>query len=265
MRPSAARLLLISALAALAAREAPAATVHVPYAGELVEAGVPLTGWHTLVVSLWDAPTNGLAVHAQAGSVEVTQGVFHLDLLVDEAVFAAHDSLWVGVGVDGAAELEPRVRIGAVPYAVRALSGPAAAAPAGLAFATNFASVDVPATITWVPVATVTLVAPAAGQVWVSANGSWQENSNTLPNYVGVEIIIGETTPPPTYQQQQFYSFFQYRGWPFSHGTVIAAAAGPHTYTCWARVTSPGQALSSPPTFRAATMQALWVPATYGN
>ncbi|MBM4131138.1 hypothetical protein FJ250_08925, partial [bacterium] len=70
MRPSAARLLLVAALAALTAREAPAATVHVPYAGELVEAGVPLTGWHALAVSLWDAPSGGFAVHTQAATVE---------------------------------------------------------------------------------------------------------------------------------------------------------------------------------------------------
>lgn len=263
MRPSAARLLLIAALTALTARESPAATVHVPYAGELVEAGVPLSGWHALAVSLWDAPSGGLAVHTQTATVEVVAGVFHLDLLVDETVFAAHDSLWVGVGVDGAAELEPRVRIGAVPYAVRALSSPTAAP--GVAFATDFPTVNVPASYDWTPIASVTLDAPADGQVWLTATGWWQEGSNTFPNYCAVMFLLGEGTPPPMSQRQQYYGFFELRSWPFSHTTVLPASAGTHTYTCWVQVNTVGFTLSALPTFWPSTMQALWVPASYGN
>jgi hypothetical protein len=257
--------LTVPAILLLIAVPAAAAVVQVPYTGELIDGGTPLTGWHQIDVSLWAAPAGGTAVHSQSATLLVEQGVFHVALLVDDAIFAANDSLWAGVAVDGAAELEPRVRIGVVPYAARALSAPPTGTAPGLAFATNFAPVDVPATITWVEVATVTLNAPADGQVWLSATGWWQENSNTLPNYVGVEFILGENVAPPTSQRQQYYGFFQFRSWPFSHTTALAATAGAHTYSCWVRVTSPGQTLASPPTVHAATMQALWVPGSYGN
>jgi hypothetical protein len=249
----------------LVAARADASPVHVPYTGELVENGTSLTGWHLIAVSLWDSPTGGTAVHTQAGSLLLEQGIFHADLLVDGAVFAAHDSLWVGVGVDGAAELEPRVRIGVVPYAVRALAEPATPAAPGIAFATDFPSVDLSALMIWQAIATVSLNAPADGQVWLNASGWWQERLNTFPNYVSVEFVVGEGSPPPYYQNQNYYGFFEFRAWPFSHATVVPATAGPHTYTCWVRATSPDQALSTMPTFHPATMQALWVPGSYGN
>lgn len=242
-----------------------AAPVHVPYSGQLADGGAPLSGAHTLTVSLYDAPTGGTLLHSQSEPVQVEQGVFHVDLIVDDGIFATHDSLWVGVSVDAAAELEPRVRIGAVPYAVRALLTAQAAPPPGVAFATGFPELDVPATANWEPVATLALNAPASGHVWLTASGYWEERSNTLPNYVAVEFILGEGTPPPSDQRQQYYSFFQLRSWPFSHTTVLPAGAGAHTYTLWVRVTYIGGTLSQPPTFHPATMQALWVPNSYAN
>jgi hypothetical protein len=202
-------------------------------------------------------------VHVQTEFVSVDQGVFHLDLLLDDTVFTTHDQLWAGVSVDGGAELEPRVRIGAVPYAVRSLTAPTSPAP-GVSFATSFPVVYIPATITWTPIATIDLNAPAAGWVWLSATGSWFENSNTVPNYVSVEFILGENVPPIIDQHEQQTGFFQFRSWAFSHTTVLAATPGLHTYTCWARVNSPSVTLSGDPYFKAATMQAMWVPQYYG-
>lgn len=241
-----------------------AAIVDVPYSGQLADGGSPLTGWHQVEVALWDAPTGGALLHGQSETVEFEQGVFHLELHVEGGIFQANDSVWVGVAVDGSAELEPRVHIGAVPYAVRALSTAAPPLP-GLAFATDFAPVEVQAELTWVPVSTVTLEAPASGYVWLSAAGWWQEGDYTHPDAVSVQFSLGEGTPPPYYQEQVQTGFFEYRAWPYSHSTVVPATTGVHTYTCWVYVNSPVATLSPMPTIHAATMQAMWVPNNYGN
>jgi hypothetical protein len=254
--------LLVLGWLLLASAAGQAALVEIPYSGQLVDNGTPMSGWHQVSVSLWDAPAGGTLLHGQSGTVFVEQGVFHLALQVNDGVFASHDAVWVGVGVDGAPELEPRVRIGAVPYAVRALGGPA---PPGVAFATGFQEIQVPASFNWTPIASVTLDAPADGQVWLTATGWWQEGSNTFPNYISVMFILGEGSPPPIDQMQQYYGFFELRSWPFSHTTVRPANAGSHTYTCWVQVNAVGVTLSAPPSFWPATMQALWVPNDYGN
>ena len=229
----------------------------------MVDAGSPVTGWHQLVVSLWNAPAAGTLLFSQTETVLVEQGVFPLELHADDGVFAANDAVWVGVSVDGAAELEPRVHIGAVPYAVRSL---AASSPSpGVAFGTNYSNVTAPATLTWVPVSTVTLTAPATGHVWLTATGWWQENAYTQPNVVSVEFALGEGSPPSFAQHLVQQGIFAYRSWPYSHTTVLPAPAGTHTYTCWAYVNSPSQTLPQLPTFWPATMQAMWVPDSFGN
>ena len=243
---------------------ATAAIVNVPYSGQLMDGSSPLSGWHQVVVALWDAPVGGSQLHNQSESVLVEQGVFHLELNVDENLFQTHDAMWVGVAVDGALELEPRVHVGAVPYAVRALSANATPPP-GIAFATDFPGVTIPAELTWVPVSTVTLNAPAAGFVWLSTAGWWQEGDFTHPDAVSVQFSLGEGTPPPYFQEQVQTGILEYRSWPYAHTTVVPAPAGPHTYTCWVYVNAPGITLSPMPTVHAATMQAMWVPGDYGN
>ncbi|MBK7670890.1 MAG: hypothetical protein IPK64_11760 [bacterium] len=255
--------LIVVCWAATSVWAAIAAVVDVPYSGQLVDNGAPLAGWHQVVVSLWDAPAAGTLLFSQSESVLVEQGVFHLELHVDDAIFAAHDAPWVGVAVDGAAELEPRVHIGAVPYAVRALAAPSPLP--GVAFATNFSMVTVPSTLTWVPVSTVTLVAPADGHVWLAASGWWQENDFTAPHAVAVEFSLGEGSPPPFNQDQIQTGIFEYRSWPYSHTTILPATAGLHTYTCWVYVNSPSVTLDPMPEIWPATMQAMWVPNDYGN
>lgn len=249
---------------ALATPPAWAAPVRVPYSGQIAEAGVPIEGSHDVAVSLYATAQLGTRLFTQTGSLQFEHGIFHTDLLVDDAIFLTNDSLWVGVSLDGALELSPRVRIGAVPFAVRALAA-APSIPPGVAFATGLPTVDVSATATWQPVAQLTLSAPADGYAWVNCSGFWEERSNTIPNYVGVEFILGETNPPPSDQRQQSYSFFQFKIWPFSHSTVMPAAMGSHTYTLWVRVTYPAGTLASPPTIHPSTMQAMWVSASYGN
>lgn len=260
MRPLAS---LLVCLAATFAAEVMAAVIDVPYSGQLVDGGLPIAGSHQLLVSLWDAPVAGTQVFSQSESVLVEQGVFHLELHIDDGIFAAHEALWVGIAVDGASELEPRVHIGAVPYAVRALLPPSP--PPGIAFATDFPTVTVLSTLAWVPVSTVTLVAPADGHVWLAASGWWQENDFTAPHAVAVEFALGEGSPPPYYQNLAQKGIFEYRSWPYSHTTMLSATAGTHTYTCWVYVNSPSVTLDPMPTIRPSTMQAMWVPNDYGN
>ncbi|MBK7187108.1 MAG: hypothetical protein IPH86_00005 [bacterium] len=92
---------------------ATAAIVNVPYSGQLMDGSSPLSGWHQVSVALWDAPVGGSQLHNQSESVLVEQGVFHLELNVEESLPGARRH--VGrVAVDGALELEPRVHVGAV-------------------------------------------------------------------------------------------------------------------------------------------------------
>ncbi len=242
-----------------------AVTVRIPYTGQLADGGAPVEGTHAVTIQMYDAESAGNLLFTYSGALPFDHGVFSVDLELDSAIIVSHDSLWVGVALDGAPELVPRVRIGVVPYAVRALS-PQPSPPPGTAFAWDFPTIPVPDRAgEWTAVAEVTLNAPAAGQVWVTCSGWWQENSNTVPNYVGVEFILGEGTPPPISQMQQYHGFFQFRSWPFSHTTVLPASAGPHTYTMWVSVSSPSQPLTAFPLVTPATMQAMWVPADYGN
>ncbi len=242
-----------------------AVAVHVPYSGQVAQGGVPLTGTHSITVSLYDDSVRGVPLYSKTESLPVAQGVFHMDLTPDSGLFAGNDSMWAGVTVDAGQELAPRVRVGTVPYAVRALLPTSSPMP-GVAFANSYASVDVPGTSTWVPIAQLSMTAPADGYVWLTASGHWQERTNTFPgNYIAVLFILGENTPPSIDQRQQYYSYFQLREWPFSHTTVLPASAGSHTYTLWARVDAIGITLLQPPTFYTSTMQALCVPVSYGN
>lgn len=97
--------------------------------GALVPNGV-----HSLRLTLYDAATAGSAVHAETQEVDVVRGVFHAvigsasggipnDVTFDRAYF-------LGVAVDGGAELAPRMPLTSTPYAMRATIADALASDA---------------------------------------------------------------------------------------------------------------------------------------
>lgn len=85
--------------------------------------GAPLSGQHSITVSLYDAQQGGALLWTQVSQLEVVGGV--VDLVLGESTSISADilsspQLWLGVQVDGDDELTPRQKLASVPYAARA-------------------------------------------------------------------------------------------------------------------------------------------------
>jgi hypothetical protein len=126
--PTVMRRLLVAACVLLASHEAWAQLPRtISYQGVLADAAGNLVpdGNHTLTLTLYDAASGGSAVFTETQSVPVVRGVFNSILgsataggippgaLFDRAYF-------LGISVDGGAELVPRTVLTASPYALRA-------------------------------------------------------------------------------------------------------------------------------------------------
>ncbi|MDF1564309.1 MAG: hypothetical protein P1V51_14765, partial [Deltaproteobacteria bacterium] len=112
-------LLLSSLLTLPALADAPA---FVPVQGYLSAAdGTPTEGETTLVLSLYDDPSTATPLFTETQQVLVEGGHFTVYLgqvdTLDLALFRDQGSLFLGVAVDGEAELTPRLPVGTTPYA----------------------------------------------------------------------------------------------------------------------------------------------------
>jgi hypothetical protein len=97
-----------------------AVPAQIPYSGQLSESGSLVTGSRDLTISVYADSTGGSAIYTETfASVSVQNGVFHLNLNPGQSVWDG-SIRWVGVSVNGAVELTPRMKVGTVPYAVRA-------------------------------------------------------------------------------------------------------------------------------------------------
>ena len=90
----------------------------ISYQGRLTDsAGNPLDGTYTMQFQLYDAQSGGTMLwDSGAQSVQVTDGLFNVELGVDQSDFNGQE-LWLAVFVDGEALL-PRQQILPVPYAL---------------------------------------------------------------------------------------------------------------------------------------------------
>jgi len=109
-------------------------------------AGMPVGGAHDVGVALWTAGAGGVMTWSETQRVTVDSGYVALRLGADAAnpltdAILDGAALWVGVTVDGGAELPTRSPIGAVPYSVRA-----GTADAALSATTALSANAVPAT-----------------------------------------------------------------------------------------------------------------------
>lgn len=97
----------------------------ISYQGVLADqAGVPISGSHSLQLALYDNATGGIPLWSETQNVTVNKGLFDLimgtvtpipaSLLFDHPYF-------LGITVDGGAELAARTPMTAVPYALRAV------------------------------------------------------------------------------------------------------------------------------------------------
>ncbi len=96
----------------------------IDFQGSLVDNdGVPVTGTPTIQFALYSANTGGAAIWSETKVVMLQDGVYSTQLgdltpLTDDIWENAQ--LWLGIKVDADEEMTPRVRIVAVPYAMRA-------------------------------------------------------------------------------------------------------------------------------------------------
>ena len=101
----------------------------ITYQGQLQHNGQPYTGQAEMRISIWDSSVSGDELYASTQTVEVTNGLFQLDLTGYSAAMFSEFSLWIEVEVldpGPATILEPRQRLSAAPQswrASRALSG----------------------------------------------------------------------------------------------------------------------------------------------
>ncbi len=101
----------------------------ITYQGQLQHNGQPYTGQAEMRISIWDSSVSGDELYASTQTVEVTNGLFQLDLTGYSASIFSDFNLWVEVEVldpGPVTILEPRQRLSAAPQswrASRALSG----------------------------------------------------------------------------------------------------------------------------------------------
>ena len=105
----------------------------IAYQGRLADAdGNPLTGTYNMIFRLYDVPTGGTPLWEEqwtgSNGVRVSDGLFNVMLgslnPIPQSVIAGHNQLWLGITVGTDNEMQPRVQLGSVPWAVRALTVP---------------------------------------------------------------------------------------------------------------------------------------------
>jgi hypothetical protein len=103
------------AVPSMAAAQVPA---EVPVQGFLTDdQGVPVDGSVSVEFKVYDAATGGAELHTQSENVSADAGAFTVQLTPDLTIFENNTDLYLGMAVDGGAEMSPRLKMGSVPYA----------------------------------------------------------------------------------------------------------------------------------------------------
>lgn len=108
------------ALAASSAAMAIPRTLN--YQGVLTDPnGVPIEGRHELIFRLYDVESEGEPLWSETDSITVVHGVMNAVLGHAEPIdLDFSDRYWLGISVDGEAEMAPRAELTASPYAIHA-------------------------------------------------------------------------------------------------------------------------------------------------
>lgn len=95
----------------------------IPVQGRITDAaGNPLEGTHQIAVGIYEVPTGGSPRCSTSASINLTHGLFTLNVLCPSSVFIGTE-LYAGVSVDSDAEMTPRLTIYPVPYAMSLKAG----------------------------------------------------------------------------------------------------------------------------------------------
>ncbi|MGB9593550.1 MAG: hypothetical protein ACPL7R_05385 [Anaerolineae bacterium] len=90
----------------------------IPIQGRLLDAnGNPINGTRTIVMTLYDAVTGGTALCTDSDNVTAVNGLFNAYMDSCTAADLNGQQVWLGIKVGSDAEMTPRQRIYAVPYA----------------------------------------------------------------------------------------------------------------------------------------------------
>lgn len=124
-----AKVLLISGIALMlaipqmaVAQEIPA---EIPIQAFLTDNdGVPVDGTVSVKISIYSSPNSGTALFTDDLTLDADAGAFTAYITPDHAIFEENSTLYLGMAIDGGAEMLPRLQLGSVPYA--AVAGTAA-------------------------------------------------------------------------------------------------------------------------------------------
>jgi hypothetical protein len=209
-------------------------------------------GDYVTVFAIYDTATGGTALWAESQTVSTTDGIFnvHLGSVEPLTPLAFDASYWLGISIDGGAELTPRTELTSAPYAQRARYADAAddgdwtedadniyrvIGNVGIGLTDPVAKLDVEGTarVTGFQLTT----APTTGHVLTSDEtgiGSWQPPGELTLPYSGVV-----TDSSDAFSVSNMGSGTTFRGHAggtgeaafFSIGNVASSAAVLHTYT----------------------------------
>jgi hypothetical protein len=110
-----------------------ASTGTIAYQGRLADAaGAPLTGTYNMIFRLYAAGTGGTPLWSEqwtgSNGVKVSDGLFNVMLgsltAMPQSAIAGRNQLFLGITVGTDDEMQPRVQLGSVPFAVQALTVP---------------------------------------------------------------------------------------------------------------------------------------------
>ena len=128
------------------------------------KSGTPVAdGQHILILALYGTRTGAVVLYSKQDTVTTAAGYFStlLDSIPITVTFT--EPLWLGVSIDGSAELSPRSPLTAAPYALNV--------PAPVASVTQITSTDKTVTITNPNGPTVDLSVKAASVAWSEISG----------------------------------------------------------------------------------------------
>ncbi len=166
--------------------------------------GVPLSGSVTLVVTLYDAPLSGSVLYTETQTVTAANGVVNLllgaNVPLDPADFGGGDR-WLGLRVGADPEMTPRMRVGSVPFALRAGSSASADDVPGMDITPNSVTVNgvpvIDSTGNWVgnPSGLVGPTGPAGAAGSAGPTGPSGASGATGPTGAGAQGATGPTGP----------------------------------------------------------------------
>lgn len=210
--------------------------VPIPYSGQLTEAGVAINGTRFFTFTLYDAATGGTAVRAQSESLTVFNGVYHTTLFTLPSDWSG--SRWLGVSVNSAPEMTPRIAIGTVPLSFHASQADTARwlTSDGFGSHTHSGLITI-GTIAWTPIDSMTLVMPRAGTALVQATGSSDRFSGAAPNW-SAQLLL--TTNPTPVAGDLSFGGPQSAVVPYTVAKALSLAAGTYTLRLWLRISNVG-------------------------